>query len=48
MVRWIRVFRAVRQLMHVVADADEDSTITAEEQRRILKAMWAIVKAYRG
>ena len=48
MVRWIRVFRAVRQLIHVVADADEDSTITAEEQTQILKAMWAIMKAYRG
>ena len=40
MLKWIRVFKAVRALMHVVADADEDQKITAEEQRDILKVMW--------
>ena len=42
------MFKAVRVLMHVVADADEDQKITAEEQRDILKAMWSVVRAYRG
>ena len=48
MVRWIRVLRAVRQLVQVVANADEDSKITAAEQKAILTAMWAVVRAYRG
>ena len=48
MLKWIRVFKAVRALMHVVADADEDQKISAEEQRDILKAMWSVVRAYRG
>ena len=42
------MFKAVRALMHVVADADEDQKITAEEQRDILKVMWGVVRAYRG
>ena len=48
MIRWVRVFRSVRHLMHVVADADEDRRLTAEEQREMLKAMWRVVKAWRG
>ena len=48
MIRWVRVFRAVRHLMHVVTDADEDRRLTAEEQRVMLKAMWRVVKAWRG
>ena len=46
--RWLRVFKAVRVLMHVVAYADEDQKITAAEQQAILKAMWAVVRACRG
>ena len=46
--RWIRVLKAVRSLVQVVANADEDQKMTAEEQREILKAMWAVVRAYRG
>ena len=48
MPKWIRVFKAVRALMHVVADADDDQKITAEEARQIMKATWGVVHAYRG
>jgi hypothetical protein len=48
MVRWIRVFKAVRGLMKVVGDADDDGKITKAETTQILKAMWRVVRAYRG
>lgn len=41
--RWFRVFKAVRRLMHVVANADEDSKITPQEARDIMKATWVVV-----
>ena len=45
--RWIRVFKAVRVLMHVVADADENSEDHGRRAAGYPQG-WGVVRAYRG
>jgi hypothetical protein len=46
--RWIRVFKAFRILVRTVDAADEDNKWTREERNAVLKAIWGVVRAYRG
>ena len=46
--RWIRVFKAVRQLVKAVGTATEDGAISQAEMSKIMKGMWAVIHAYRG
>jgi hypothetical protein len=46
--RWIRVFKAVRGLVRAVGASTEDNTISRAEMSEIMKAMWAVIRAYKG
>ena len=46
--KWYRVFNAARVLIRTVGRATEDDTLSKEEMSQIMKAMWAVIRAYRG
>ena len=46
--RWIQVFKAVRGLVRAVGASTEDNAISRAEMSEIMRAMWAVIRAYRG
>ena len=45
--RW-KVLKSVLELLEEVGDAYEDGKLAKEEKKRVMKAMWNVVRVYHG